>query len=143
MAGALIIAAVTALVGILLWLWDRKAKADEVVPTDAESAIKSDITTPTDSEVCCGMHAVCEKQLLSPVSPDYEYFDDEELDEFRGREADSYTAEEVENFRDVLLTLAPEEVPAWSKSIQLRGITLPGEVRDELLLIVSESRSQS
>ena len=31
---------------------------------------------------CCGQHAVCEKSQLSIVSADYEYYDDEELDEF-------------------------------------------------------------
>ncbi|MCM1225107.1 MAG: hypothetical protein NC548_62720, partial [Lachnospiraceae bacterium] len=58
-------------------------------------------------------------------------------------EPDSYTEEEIEAFRDVLLTLPPEEVPEWSKSIQLRGITLPLPIRDELLLIVSDIRSMS
>lgn len=133
MTGAIIIAIVTALIGLVLWLTDkhRKPEAHDTLP-EPES--------PKEDEECCGMHAVCEKQLLSPVSPDYEYFDDEELDTFRGREADSYTPEETEAFRDVLLTLRPDEVPEWSKSIQLRGITLPTEVRDELIMIVSEAR---
>lgn len=131
MIGALIIAAVTALIGLVLWLADKRKR-----PEPVQEALNR------DEEECCGMHAVCEKQLLSPVSPDYEYFDDEELDTFAGRGSDSYTQEEIEMFRDVLLTLPTDEVPAWSKSIQLRGITLPAEIRDELIMIVSETRNQ-
>lgn len=88
------------------------------------------------------MHLVCEKQSLSPVSDKIEYFDDEELDEYRGREADSYTETETDRFRDVLLTLRPDEIASWAKSIQLRGITLPSPVRDELLMIVAEAREK-
>ncbi len=68
------------------------------------------------------------------------YFDDEELDRFIGRKADEYTPEEIEEFRDVLLTLLPEDVAGWSRSIQVRGITLPSEIREELLMIVSDLR---
>ncbi|MCM1006029.1 MAG: phospholipase [Prevotella sp.] len=131
----MIILAVTALIGLILWFLDKRHKTAEPENRITES--------PESDEECCGMHAVCEKQLLSPVSAEYEYFDDEELDTFKGREADSYTEEEIEAFRDVLLTLPPEEVPEWSKSIQLRGITLPLPIRDELLLIVSDTRSMS
>lgn len=89
------------------------------------------------------MHTVCEKTNLSPITGEIVYYDDEELDRFRGREADSYTTEEIEEFRDVLLTLLPEDVAGWSRSIQVREITLPTEIRDELLLIVSDLRSAS
>lgn len=86
------------------------------------------------------MHTVCEKTNLSPVTGEIVYYDDEELDRFRGREPESYTAEEAEEFRDVLMTLLPEDVAGWSRSIQVREIALPYDVRDELLLIVSELR---
>ena len=34
---------------------------------------------------CCGMHEVCEKEsLLAAVSKEVEYYEDEELDRFRG-----------------------------------------------------------
>jgi hypothetical protein len=89
------------------------------------------------------MHIVCEKQSLSPVSDEIEYFDDEELDAFRGREADSYTEEETDSFRDVLLTLPADEIASWARSIQLRGITLPSPVREELLMIVAEARTDA
>lgn len=132
MTGALIILAATALTGLILWLLDRRRQ------DTPETA-----TPPTPDERpddCCGMHAICEKQSLSPSSDHIEYFDDEELDDFKGRHADSYTEEETDRFRDVLLTLPTAEIPSWSRSIQLRGITLPSPVREELLMIVAETR---
>lgn len=91
---------------------------------------------------CCGQHEVCEKEsLLSAVSKQVEYYDDEELDRFKGRAAEDYTNEEAEEFRDVLYTMKEEEVAGWTRSLQLRGIQLPEDVRDEVILIVEERRS--
>ena len=67
---------------------------------------------------------------------------DEELDRFAGRNSDEYEDVEIEEFRDVLLTLLPEDVAPWARSIQLRGIELPEAVRDELLLMVGEQRGE-
>ena len=52
------------------------------------------------------------------------------------------TDEEIEQFRDVLLTLLPTDIAPWARSIQLRGITLPMAVREELLMIVAEERAK-
>ena len=87
------------------------------------------------------MHLVCEKTSLSVMSDEIIYYDDEELDRFKGRKPESYTSDETEEFRDVLLTLLPEDVAGWAKSITLRQIELPSEVKDELLLIISELRA--
>jgi hypothetical protein len=108
----------------------------EVLEVEAEAD-----AAEIDSEVCCGMHITCEKDsLLADVSEQIDYFDDEELDRFAGRAADDYKPEEIEEFRDVLLTLIPEDIAPWARSIQLRGIQLPTEVREELLMIVAEAR---
>ncbi len=80
--------------------------------------------------------------LLAAVSPEVEYYDDEELDRFRGRNAESYTESETEEFRDILLTLLPDDIAGWARSLQLRSIELPADVRDELLLIVGEERAR-
>lgn len=91
---------------------------------------------------CCGQHEVCEKDsLLAAVSKKIEYYDDEELDSFAGREADSYTHEEAELFRDVLYTMQEIEVAGWVRSLQLRGIELPDELKDEVFLIIGERRT--
>ena len=94
-----------------------------------------------DAAECCGLHIFCERDSLSPVFSDIiEYFDDEELDAFIDRVADDYTPEEIECFRDVLLTLQPDDIAPWARSIQQRGIELPTEVRDELFIMVEEAR---
>jgi hypothetical protein len=104
-----------------------------------ELQAEPEVVTP-DAE-CCGQHEVCEKEsLLAAVSKGVEYYDDEELDRFRGRPSDSYTDAEVEEFREVLYTCREEEVAGWSRSLQLRGIELPDELKDELFLIVGERR---
>ena len=89
---------------------------------------------------CCGQHAVCEKELLRAAETPIDYFDDEELDRFRGRAATDYTDEEVEEFREVLYTTLAREVEDWVRSLDSRGIELPTAVRDEALLIIGEQR---
>ena len=93
-----------------------------------------------DSE-CCGQHQICEKEsLLAAVSKQIEYYDDEELDRFKGRPSDGYSEEEIEEFRDILYSMQEVDVAGWSRSLQLRGIELPDELKDELFLIVGEPR---
>lgn len=93
-----------------------------------------------DSE-CCGQHQICEKEsLLAAVSKQIEYYDDEELDCFKGRPSDGYSEEEIEEFRDILYSMQEVDVAGWSRSLQLRGIELPDELKDELFLIVGERR---
>ena len=88
---------------------------------------------------CCGQHEVCEKEsLLAAVSRDIVYYDDEELDRFRGRTI--YDEEEIEEFREVLYTMRSDEVAGWVRSLELRQINLPDEIKDEVFLIVGERR---
>jgi len=98
---------------------------------------------PYDME-CCGQHEVCEKEsLLAAISKQIEYYNDEELDRFRGRNDDEYSEEEVEEFRDVLYTMRSDEVAGWVRSLQLRQVNLPDELKDEVILIVGERRTTS
>ncbi|MCR4921536.1 MAG: phospholipase [Bacteroidaceae bacterium] len=95
---------------------------------------------PADME-CCGQHEVCEKEsLLAAVSRQVEYYDDEELDRFRGREGSDYSATETEEFRDVLYSMRSDEVAGWVRSLQLRQVALPDEIKDEVFMIVGERR---
>ena len=80
------------------------------------------------------------RSLLAAVSKQIEYFDDEELDNYRGVPADGYTPEQVEQFRDVLYTMQEVEVAGWVRSLQLRAVELPDELKDEVFLIVGERR---
>ena len=91
---------------------------------------------------CCGQHEVCERDsLLAAVSKKIEYYDDEELDQFIGKAGDAYTEEETEMFRDVLYTTLDVEVAGWVRSLQLRGIELPDDLKDEVFLIIGERRN--
>lgn len=92
-------------------------------------------------EVCCGQHETCERDsLLAAVSKSVEYYDDEELDRFRGTESSAYDETAVDEFREVLYTLQEVEVAGWLRSLQLRGVELPDVLKDEAFLIVGERR---
>ena len=140
---ALIILSALVAVGALLWALDRHTPPPpEKEPEPAPAETSAEDTGEDEPEVCCGMHITCEKDsLLASVSPDVVYFDDEELDRFRGRGADEYSDAEIEEFRDVLLTLIPSDIAPWGRSLQLRGITLPAPEKEELLFIVAEARN--
>lgn len=149
MFGALIILGVLVLIGIILYIGELKhrRKAVEIYKADAPEEQGGTQGAETESsteeeEGCCGLHLVCEKDSLSPMSGEIEYFDDEELDRFIGRSGMDYTPEETEEFRDVLMTLRPEDVSGWARSITARRLELPSEIRDELLLLVNEQRSK-
>ena len=92
---------------------------------------------------CCGQHEICEKEsLLAAVSKDVEYYEDEHLDAYRGRPSDCYSDDEVEEFQEVLFTMRNDEVAGWIRSLQLRGINLPDDLKDDVIMIVDERRSQ-
>ena len=74
---------------------------------------------------------------------DIEYFDDEELDAFKGRMADDYSDEEAEQFREILYSMRQEEVKDWIRSLVLRGIELPNQIKDETIMLSEESVTRS
>lgn len=95
----------------------------------------------TVDEECCGQHEVCEKDsLLAAISKGIEYYDDEELDKFIGTPPEAYSSTDEEEFRDILYTMKSEEVAGWVRSLQLRGIALPNNIKDEVFLIIGERR---
>ena len=82
--------------------------------------------------VCCGKHTNCAKGYDNSNL----YFDDEELDRFKGTVQEEYTDEDIEEFRQVLYTMREEEVENWAHCIETRGIELPAEIREEILLML-------
>ena len=94
-----------------------------------------------DSE-CCGQHEVCEKEsLLAAVSRKIEYYDDEELDKYAGVAPDSYNPQQEDEFRYIFYTMQDEDVAGWVRSLQLRGIALPDNLKDEVFRVVGELRA--
>ena len=146
MTGGLVILAALVVIGLLLFLTDKAYYSHGHAPgkatdSSSENQIEAEEQeTQSHGEFCCGLHTVCEKTGLSPIGNEIIYYDDEELDRFIGRTPESYTSEETEEFRDILLTLLPEDVAGWARSITLRKIELPADIREELLMIVAELR---
>lgn len=137
---ALYILIALCVVGGILYLHHRHQLSVHPDDTaDADSAVENQ-----DDEECCGMHITCEHDsLLAAVSPEIEYYDDEGLDAYQGIAPDEYSEEAIEEFRNILLTLLPHDIAGWARSLQLRNIQLPTEVKEELLLIVSEARTEA
>ena len=153
MTGAIIILAVTIAIGIILWAWekfrtrrhgpslhhhhqDTGAGTPDISEDENGQRTAQNEKGRTDNAICCGLHSICEKtgQINEPPV----YYDDEELDRFAGHPADGYTDEEMEEFRDVLLTLLPSDAPGWTISLEKRRINLPAELRPELEHLLSE-----
>ena len=93
-----------------------------------------------EDDGCCGEHLVCERETLLQTNAQIEYYDDEELDQLIGIAAEDYTTEQYHMIRAVFDTLQAKDVPGWVRSIQLRNIQLPLDIREEALLIVIERR---
>ncbi|MDR0844823.1 MAG: phospholipase [Tannerella sp.] len=90
---------------------------------------------------CCGQHEVCERDsLLAALSKKVEYYEDEELDAYRGVASEAYPEVAIDEFREVLYTMREDEVAGWVRSLQLREVNLPDVLRDEVFMIVGEQR---
>lgn len=109
-------------------------------PIANSEASNSREATSDPDDGCCGEHLVCERETLLQTNAKVEYYDDEELDALIGIPAEDYTEEQYQMIREVFNTLQAKDVPGWVRSIQLRNIQLPLDIREEALLIVVERR---
>ena len=136
MKAALIMLVVLAFVGLVLYLFDRTVPADATKPK--KTTPRPPVTGCTDES--CALHDACPtQQLLQGVcSEKVIYYEDEELNAFKGRAADSYSDADIEQFREVLYTLRQEEIMPWYRSLKRRGILLPEGVLRELVSLASE-----
>ena len=92
------------------------------------------VVAPADCSTCSGDNAKCEQEcMMEAATKPVEYFDDEELDAFKGREASDYSDDELEQWRDVLYTLKHDELLAWERSIKKRGLQMPTIIKEELM----------
>lgn len=113
---------------------------DEENSSDAMSFSSGEDVEAAADDGCCGEHLVCERETLLQTNAQIEYYDDEELDQLIGIAAEDYTTEQYHMIRAVFDTLQAKDVPGWVRSIQLRNIQLPLDIREEALLIVVERR---
>ena len=122
----------------------RKKNGEDTVssqqePLPAEATAPPQEEAEDDGEECCGEHEVCEKgKIRRALRTDIEYFDDEELDRYRGTSPDEYDDDAVEEFREVLYTMHPSEIEDWLKSLELREVALPDALKDELFMLLRQ-----
>ena len=125
---ALILVGSLLILGIGLALWGKIG-----LKSDEDEAVREAPSCST----CSGSNSLCEQEcLMEAATKEIEYFDDEHLDQFKGRNGAEYTDEEAEMFREVLLTMRREEAASWNRSLILRGIDIPYQVRDELIMMM-------
>ena len=100
---------------------------------------ESDVVMPTsgDCSACDGSDDKCEQVcMMEAATREIEYYDDEELDRFRGRQSNQYTDEEAEEFANILYTMQPQEAKGWNRSLILREINVPNQIKDELITMI-------
>ncbi len=83
-------------------------------------------------DACAFKREICS---VKASKKEAEYFDDEELDAFKGREAKSYSPKEIEMFAEVLHTMRTDEIKDWICSLTMRGVRLPEELKDEAIIL--------
>ncbi len=124
------------IIGVIAALLSHYTKIGRQTEEERQKALNA------DSE-CCGMHETCEKDsLLTAISKEIEYYNDYELDAYKGVPCENYDKEAVAAFEEVFYTLRSEEVAGWVRSLCLRDIELPEQIRDEVLLVVTERREK-
>lgn len=115
------------ILGIVAAIFSIRKKGENETP----------IVRGQDCTTCSGDNDKCEQECtMEAATRPIEYFDDEELDTFAGRSSDRYDDDEIEQFAYILHTMKPEEVSAWMRSLTLRSINLPDELKDEVMMLL-------
>lgn len=138
----IIIIALVALIllGVVAALATKLSGNGDDEPTTTDNSSEAKTSGSADCSTCTGEDDSCEQiRMLRDSLKKIEYFDDEELDAFRGTQADAYTDEQAEQFSEVMETLRPQEARAWWHSLRLRGIEVPNQVKDELISIIQDN----
>lgn len=124
---------------VVLVIFELRARKQQA-NIDESSELQNPSQAEEADDGCCGAHLVCERETLLQTNAEIVYYDDEELDTLAGISSDEYTQEQYQMIRDVFNTMQAKDVPGWVRSIQLRNIQLPLDIREEALLIVIERR---
>ena len=103
------------------------------------NSTEPDVVAPAagDCATCSGINDNCEQTcMMEAATKEVEYYDDEELDRFKGKESGEYTDDEAEEFSEVLYTMRPDEAKGWNRSLLLRGINVPNQIKDDLITMI-------
>lgn len=124
----LLVAAVVAVVTLL-----NKHIADEEQVDETcryENGLCNSCSATYGSDECMS------QKTLRQATEGAVYFDDEELDAYRGRDAEAYNDDEVEQFAEVLYSMHRRDVADWLASLTVRGINLPESLKSEAQLLM-------
>lgn len=140
MIPALYIFIAMVVIGVILYVHDRmtsRSEKSEVESVERVEECDSPKSQECDDE-CCGAHEVCPSEMmLKHMNDPVVYYDDEELDAFKGRTGNEYTPDEVEQWRDVLYTLQHDDLMGWERSVKKRGIVMPEVIKEELISLIN------
>ncbi len=126
----IILVLAVAIVAIIATRAERRFNAGK----QADGHVEEEKTEPM--EECCGAHEICEADLLKKMSQEIVYFEDEELDKYKNYEDDDYNDEQIDEFREVLYSLKPNEIEDWVRSLDLREIEMPSIIKSELVFMM-------
>lgn len=145
MKPAIILLTILVVGGAIVWLIDRlfyRRAHDEGNPASEEQDTEAHPSQGCADE-SCSLRSICpsEQLLAGECREEIIYYDDEELDRYLGRDENSYSDEELEQWRDVLYTLRADDLLGWGQSIKRRGLAMPAAIRDEFLQLASEHRT--
>ncbi len=130
MVALIILVLVVAVVAIAATLMEQRSERKK----QTEGYEEEEKTEPM--EECCGAHEICETDLLKKMSQEIVYFEDEELDNYKNFEEDDYNDEQIDEFREVLYSLKPNEIEDWVRSLDLREIEMPSIIKSELVFMM-------
>ena len=46
---------------------------------------------------------------------------------------------EIEQFREILYTMNQKEVADWNRSLTIRGINIPNDLKDEMIMMIENN----
>jgi predicted permease len=112
----------------------KRSKGETAPETET---IREEIPRKVASD-CCGAHEICEFDESIFDEKQIEYYEDEELDELRNVREEDYTAQNMDDLREVLYTLQTHEIGKWLTSLSRRHIHLPAILLQEARQLMAE-----
>jgi hypothetical protein len=131
--------------GAIVWLIDHlfyqhNNQTGDIADNPAGNPSSDNTPAQGCADEACGIRSICpsEQILKGECKQEVTYYEDEELDAYIGRDENSYTPDEEEQWRDVLYTLRPADLLGWGQSIKHRGLVMPASIRQEFMQLASE-----
>lgn len=118
------------------------AALTEIFSRRGKHAVQEVTEAPATCSTCNGTSDKCEQEcMMEAATREIEYYDDEELDKYAGIKSGDYADDEADDFAYVLDTMNPGDVAGWCRSLNLRGIELPDQIKDEVIMIIGDEHS--